>query len=174
MRYLWLVALTGGLLALSRCGDPEGPAVAGSPFFAATIDGTAWVPDTASCLVISTSIGTAAAITASRFVSAQEEQGITILFTGFPAPGQFPLVNISGPATAFFSVYRLNGIVRDRPLQYSSGSAQPGLLSITGVSNTDSLITGTFSFEGATIPDSTPHHVLTGRFRLRYEVVQVP
>lgn len=171
MRYLWLVALTGGLLALSRCGDSEGPAVAGPPFFTATLDGSAWVSDTALCIVLSTSTGTATLIAASRLVSAQEGQGISIVFTGSPVRGQFPLVDIFGLATAFFSVYRVNGGL---PLYYNSGSAQPGLPSITSVNSTDSIMTGTFTFEGATNPDSTPHHVLTGQFRIRDEVAQVP
>jgi hypothetical protein len=175
MRYLRLVALTGGLLALTRCGNPESPAVpaiAASPFFNATIDGTSWVPDTAWGLVLAGSSGAAVIITASRLVSAQEGQDIFMGFPGFPAAGQFPLADLFSPAFAYFSVYRVNGVVRDRPLLYMSGSAQPGLLSITAI--TDSLMTGTFTFEGATIPDSTPHRVLTGQFRVRYQVAQSP
>jgi hypothetical protein len=65
-------------------------------------------------------------------------------------------------------------VVRKLPLLYTSGSAQPGLLSITAVNVTDSLMTGTFSFAAATTPDSTPHRAVSGQFRPRYQVVQVP
>jgi hypothetical protein len=168
MRYVRLVALMGGVVALSRCGHPEGPAVAASPFFNATVDGTSWVPDTASCLVLQAT-GTAVLITASRLVSAQEEQGTVIGFSGFPAPRQFALADILSPAFAYFKVTRAN---QPYPLLYVSGNAQPGLLSITAV--TDSMVAGTFTFEAATIPDSTAHRIVTGQFRLRYEVARAP
>jgi len=53
--------------------------------------------------------------------------------------------------------------------QYWTQPQGSGTLTVTGLTQDDSLVTGRFSFEAATIPDSVPHRRVSGSFRLRYQ-----
>jgi hypothetical protein len=73
-----------------------------------------------------------------------------------------------------FTITHLNAPGLPPPTEtYLSGPLFPGTLRITDVSQTDSMVAGTFAFQAAMIPDTTPHRALSGRFRVRYSFQQV-
>ncbi|HUL04546.1 MAG TPA: hypothetical protein VLV16_15095 [Gemmatimonadales bacterium] len=162
MRHVRFLALTGALLVLTECGQPEGPSASGHPFFTATLDGATWVADFSDGFML----GSSTVISGRRYVSPQETEDIWIQIAGPPSVGKFALRGLFSPATGFFSKQTIGA--PSLPLPYLSSDANPGVASVDGVNRSDSLIAGTFAFEAAQIPDTGAHHVLSGAFLVRY------
>jgi hypothetical protein len=137
---LWLLAVQAAFFASSGCSHPEGQDLLGPPFFAATLDGASWFPDTATGTVFASPTDTTVIIGASRQVSAQEEQDIVIVLHGFGTPRQVPLADSTSRAVAFFSVTQISGGFLPPTLTYWSQAEHPGLVAITGVSRNDSAV----------------------------------
>ena len=173
MRHPCLVALTACVMVVAACGDSNGPSAHGSPFFSATVDGTVWNPDTALAFMWGSDSDTTLVIAAGRTVSISRGETIAIFVHHFGAPGQFALADTTSPAFGGFSVYDLSGPLFNPVFQYWTRSTGPGSLTVTGLTQDDSLVTGRFSFEATTIPDSVPHRRVSGQFRLRYRFQQV-
>jgi hypothetical protein len=160
-------------MVVAACGDTSGPSAHGSRFFSATIDGAMWSPDTALAFLFASDSDTVMVVGAGRTVSMSWGEAITIFVHHFGAPGQFALADTTSPAFGGYSVYDLSGPLFDPAFQYWSRSTGPGSLTGTGLTQNDSLVTGRFSFEAATIPDAVPHRRVSGQFRLRYLFQQV-
>lgn len=172
MRHRCLVALAASAMVVAACGDSSGPSAHGSPFFSATVDGTVWSPDTALAFLFGSGSDTVLVIGAGRTVSISRTEAITIFVHHFGAPGQFALADTTSPAFGGYSLYDLSGPLFNPVFQYWTRSTGLGSLTVTGLTQDDSLVTGRFSFEAATIPDSVPHRRVSGQFRLRYQFQQ--
>lgn len=172
MGHTWLATL--GILALmsAGCSDSGGPDLSGPAFFTGTLDGVSWVGDTTVAIL---SGGSTLSITGARLVSATEEQDITLSLQGF-GPGIYMLADQSGPAVAALTVMHVDNHILTSMSTYLSSSQHPGELRITGISTSDSVVTGSFAFEAAAQPDTAPHHHISGGFRVRYrtQVVYPP
>ncbi len=156
------------------CGDSGGPNGSGAPFFTATLDGAAWVPDTSLGILsgLSPDSGTLNLI-AARLVPG-EDQTITIAIRDFPRLGAIALSDTTGPATGVVGIIYTNSPTLPPPsTTYLSTAQEPGLLRITSHNQTDSTVAGTFAFTAVTSPDTAPHLTVSGSFRLRYRFQQV-
>jgi len=168
--YLTIAAFLFGSLA---CGEAGGPDLHGPPFFSVTLDGARWLPDTALSIVYASPCDTIAFISAVREVSSQESEEVIVILRAFPTAGQLTLSDTSTTAAAAFTVSRMSGGFLTPTVSYWTGPATPGLLTVLGTTRDDSLISGRFAFEAATVPDSGVHRRLTGQFRVRYSVEPV-
>jgi len=173
MRHPRLLALIACLTVSTACGDSSGPSDHGLPFFSATVGLTSWRPDTAIAWLYGSDSDTMLVIGAGRSVSISQIETITLFVHHFGAPGRFALADTTSAAFGGFSVYDLSGPLFDPVFQYWTQSPGSGTLTVTGLTQNDSLVTGRFSFEAATIPDSVPHRRVSGQFRLRYQFQQV-
>ena len=170
MRYPRLIVLSA---CLAACGDAHGPSAHRSPFFSATVDLTSWRPDTAIAWLYGSDSDTTLVIGAGRTISVSETESITRFVHHFGSPGQFTLADTSSPAFGAFTVSSLTGPLWQPILQFWTHAQGSGTATVTGLTEDDSLVTGRFSFEAATIPDSVPHRQVSGQFRLRYQFQQV-
>jgi hypothetical protein len=169
MRHSRLLALTAGFLVVAACGDSNGPSANGAPYFSATVDLTGWSADTAIAWLYGSDSDTTLVIGAGRTASISQLETITLFVHHFGSPGQFALADTTSPAFGGFSVFDLSGPLFDPVFQYWTQPQGSGTLTVTGLTQDDSLVTGRFSFEAATIPDSVPHRRVSGSFRLRYQ-----
>ncbi len=160
-----------GLFLLGACGDSGGPG-AGGASFGATLDGLGWQPDTSLALIIGSATDTTLVIVAGRVVSPLEEQDVTLHLEGFRETGTSALGDTGTASSALFSRLLLSGGQVTGSQVYLTG--QPaGVRQVTGFDRTDSVITGSFSFEAATTPDTAVYRRLMGQFRLRWTFQQV-
>jgi len=154
---------TLGLFALAACFD-VGPD-AGSASIVVTLDGVTWPTDTATERSCVSPSDTVAEISAGLDKSGRERiliEGVSLSVRGFPAVGQYSL---GSPLSGNFGTFYREDDSTWLPW-YTRGES-PGILTISEVDSQDSTITGTFSFEAVTIPDTTPHHHLVGTFHVR-------
>jgi hypothetical protein len=173
MRDIRRVGVAALLFASTSCGDAGGPALHGPPSFAVTLDGAGWVPDTAVTIAYASLCDTTVFISAVRNVSDQEVEEVLLIVHRFPAAGQLALSDTSTLASAAFSESQMSGSFPVSTVTYWTRPAAPGLLTIVGATRDDSLITGRFAFQAATIPDAGIHRQLTGQFRVRYTLQPV-
>ena len=132
-----------------------------------------WRPDTALSIIYTSSCDTTSLIGATRRVSDHEQEGVTLFLQAFPAAGRLALADTSTVAFAAFTVSQVSGGFVTSTVSYWTRPGNPGLLTIAGATPTDSLVSGTFAFEAATIPDTLPHRHLSGQFRVKYTVQPV-
>jgi hypothetical protein len=158
------------LAAGLACGDSGGPDLDGPVFFTGTLDGSAWAGDT---VVATLTSSTALSITGARVASADEEQEITLFLSGFGQTGTFVLAGGPTAGVAALSVLKIGNNTVTAISTYLSSAAAPGELRITGISTKDSVVTGSFLFEAAAVPDTAPHRHVSGRFRVRYRTLVV-
>lgn len=168
-----LLILCVGTAGVS-CGDSGGPNGSGAPFFTASVDGAAWVPDTTMGILFGLSPDSGSLnLVAVRLVPGQG-QTITLAIRDFPTLGAMALSDISGPATGVVDFVDTNSPTLPPPsTTYLSTAQEPGLLRITAHNKADSTVAGTFAFTAVTSPDTAPHLTVSGSFRLRYTFQQV-
>jgi hypothetical protein len=153
-------------------GCDGGPSTSGTFDFSARLDGVPWIADTGIALAAAAPAETTLTITAVRRVSPQEEQDITLSLKNLGS-GPFALGGITGPAVGALTVMQLAGDSVTGVTNFLSDSLTPGMLSITSLRRSDSLVAGSFAFEASTLPDMPPHHQITGHFRVRYTLQTV-
>lgn len=168
MRQTWQLATVTLLFGSLGCGDSGGPELHGPTTFTVTLDGARWRPDTAVSFVYGSECDTSGIISAVREISDQEAEDVTLIFKRFPSAGQMALSDSSAAASAVFSMTQFSGGFPVSIVSYWTRPETPGVLTIDGATRDDSLITGRFAFEGATIPDTGAHRHLSGEFRVRY------
>lgn len=168
MRQTWPFATVALLFGSLSCGDSGGPNLHGPTTFTVALDGARWFPDTAVSFVYGSECDTTALISATREISDQEVEEVTLILHDFPNAAQVALSDTSTPASGLFIVSQLSGGFPISTVSYWTRPETPGLLRIVGATRDDSLITGRFAFEAATIPDTGVHRYLTGQFRVRY------
>lgn len=169
-RYLGLLAL---FTVSTACGDGEGPNLHGEPDFSAVVNGAKWTPDTAIGILYGSICDTTLFVAALRSVSPQDDEELILDMRRFPGPGTSALSDTSTGSFALFS--RTHTVPGALPTtqSYWSTSTSPGRLTIYGLTTSDSLITGSFTFKAVAIPDTAPPYILSGQFRVRYTFQQV-
>jgi hypothetical protein len=172
MRCNWVRNL-GLLVAVgAACSDSSGPDLNGPAFFTATLDGVSWAGDTTVAVLTN---GSHLSVTGVRSASPTEEQEITLTLEGF-GKGTFVLGDQTAAGVAALTVMQVDNHVVTGISHYLSSPQHPGELRITGISTSDSVVTGSFAFEAASQPDTASHHQVSGQFRVRYatQVVYPP
>ena len=154
-----------GALLLAAC-DSSGPSPA-DPRFNALVDGVAWEADTVVAVAIGSPSDTALSLSAVLRVSPTESQELTLFLKNW-RPGPSTLGDTAAAGTGAFSVTLLEGDSAVGFMIYRTSATLIGHASITGLNRRDSLMTGTWQFEVAAMPDTLPHHQLTGTFRVHY------
>lgn len=162
-----------GLALAAACGDSAGPGNPGALEFTATLDGVVWTADTATAIAFASPTDTTLSIAGVRRVSANEAHEVTLVLRSLGPVGHYPLGDSTSHAIAAFGVSQISGGMVTSSIVYWSGMQVPGSLSITTLSRTDSTVSGSFTFEAATKPDTAQHRRLSGHFRIRYSLVQV-
>lgn len=151
-------------------GGPDG----GSNFtLNATLDGKPWFADTMVAITFAAPADTSIIISAARRASPTEEQQITVAVQGFGRLGQYALIDTVPGIGAFSSVHINGNVVTGDPVTWRSDRGKPGILNITSISRSDSLVSGSFAFEASTHPDTTVHRHVSGTFRVRYSMQTV-
>ncbi len=167
--YRWLSAAL--ILAVAACSD-AGPST-DAEYFTATLDGASWPVDTAVSLVYATLCDTSSLVAAPRGLIAQQLELLSIYFRHYPAVGQYVLGDSSSGTFATFSTGPTTPGPRGPRVAWYSLGDSPGTLHISAVDRSDSVLTGTFAFDAATIPDTAPRHHLAGRFKVRFTLQPV-
>ena len=167
--YRWLSAAL--ILTVAACSD-AGPST-DAEYFTATLDGASWPVDTAVSLVYATLCDTSSMVAAPRGRIAEQLELLSIYFRHYPAVGQYVLGDSSSGTFATFSTGPTTPGPRGARLYWFTGADSPGTLHINTVDQSDSVLTGTFAFNAATIPDTAPHHHLAGQFKVRFSLLQV-
>jgi hypothetical protein len=155
------------------CGDGGGPSLNGAPTFTVVMNGAPWTPDTAVGILYGSICDTTLLVMAVRRVSPQDVEEVYLDMRHFRGPGSSTL---SDTATGVFGAYfRTHTVPGSLPVTQSHWSmlTAPGRLTIHGITTSDSLITGSFAFEAAAIPDTAVHRMLGGYFRVRYTMQPV-
>lgn len=155
------------LLVLLGCGD-QGPGV-GEPRFSVTLDGLPWVPVSATAILYGSQCDTTLFLGAARSTSLQDEEAVTVVLHHFQGA---TTVSLSDSTTAAFGVftmthYPVGGLPVTDP--HWTWSGRPGTLTLQGVTSTDSVMFGSFTFEATAAPSGLDAHRVTAQFRLRYE-----
>jgi hypothetical protein len=165
MQHTQPLALCTLLTASIACGE-VGPHLQGPPMFRVTIDGAPWPIDTMGGILWASPCDTTLVVSATGGLTTPEERTVVLVLHAFPMVLRYPIADSSAPIFAMYSTAQLAGGLITSMVQY--WSVAPGQLVITGVSRADSVVTGRFSFEAATIPDTMVHPHLSGDFRVSY------
>ena len=163
-----LLLVLGGIGA---CSDSQGPSLDGPPMLTATVDGTAWAPDTGSVDPFGLLQAGTVFIGAHRVLDGgQTEELLQIAFdTSDPfRRASYPLAG--GPAGyATFTV-------RTGPQTeavYGTNPQHTGSVTIRAVDPADSVVTGSFVFEAQQV-GGTALRAIAGEFRVRYTTTILP
>ena len=165
----WIAAAL--IVAVAACSD-AGPST-DAEYFTATLDGARWPVDTAVSLSYATLCDTSSLVAAPRGLIAERLELLSIYFRHYPAVGQYVLGDSSTGTFATFSTGPTTPGPRGARLYWFTGADSPGTLHINAVDRSDSVLTGTFAFDAATIPDTGVRHHLAGQFKVRFSLQQV-
>jgi hypothetical protein len=164
----WLTVSLLAPVTFWGCGETQAPNLDGSPFMAATVDGTRWVPG-ADPSALYALLGAQRVILVARRPT-QQPAGEEILQVEFATTEIFRersyrlAADISGFATFQVFTQSPGGSVAF----YTTTPDHAGTLTIQGASAQDSVVTGFFAFDAVSLSGSSAVHHFTGQFRVRY------
>lgn len=156
--------VTLAVVALSlACGDATGPA--GATYFRAKVDGVAWKPQ----ISLATCSDSGLSFTMQRTDTATgASEVLEVWVAGIHALGTYAL---GDTATGRYGLYVVFPSVTGPGVFYRTASGNPGSVTFTSLSRTDSLFAGTVTLPVATGSGVADQKLITASFRLEYSPV---
>jgi hypothetical protein len=169
-RWSWHLLATSVGFACGGSEAPEGPGVDGSPFLTATVDGVPWSPDPG---VLDAYWNGKVVLRGSRNpANADTSEVLQIVFAP-PNAFQLGSYRLRGDAEGAGQFVIWSGVSGEAPqvqAGYVTHAQHTGLITLTGASSTDSLVSGVFAFIGEDRLTHLLRHV-RGEFRVRYSSI---
>jgi hypothetical protein len=158
-----LVALVATVVITLACGDPTGPA--GKTYFRARIDGALWSPQNSLATCGDSTVTFIVQHTDS--VSGASEV-IVVSVDGIHTLGSYALGDSATGRTGLYAVFPA---VTGPGIFYLTNSGDPGTVTFTSLSRSDSLIAGTLSMRVATVSGVADQRTISASFRLEFSPV---
>lgn len=160
------------LLTILGCRD-QGPPGNEPTRFSATLDRAPWVPDTAGAILFGSQCDTTLVVSATRQVTPEDSEEITLVLYQFRGATSVSLRDTATAAYGSFSLTHWPEGQLPTTQSYFTWSDHPGTLTIQGATRSDSVVFGSFAFEGAQSPADLTQRRVTGQFRVHYLFQQV-